>query len=111
MYSHADSNTTNIQEKRLTVEKQVALLTAALRSPTLYGAVLRVLIRRVKYSQAPHSSHDLQILLLVALAENRLKAEQHQETTSWKKAYEQDPEAVATLIETMLEQAKKGRTP
>lgn len=61
--------TINIQEKHLTYEKQIALLSAALHSDTLYGEALRVLVRRLKYRDAPYSSRDLEILLALTLAE------------------------------------------
>lgn len=59
----------NIQENVKNYEKETAALRSWLRSRTLLGQVLRVLVGRLKYPERPYSSLDLQVLLLLSLAE------------------------------------------
>lgn len=62
-------NPSNIQEKLKKYEKQISLLRSWLRSDTFAGTVLRVLVNRLKYPAHPYSSLDLQVLLLLTIAE------------------------------------------
>lgn len=59
----------NIQENNKNYEIQRALVRGWLKSNTLFGQVLRVLVRRIKHPEQPYSSLDLQVLLLISLAE------------------------------------------
>ena len=69
MHSPA-SSPPNIQEKvKNSDEIQLTLVRSWLRSKSLYGRILRVLIRRLKYPQANYTSPELEVLLLLSLAE------------------------------------------
>ena len=59
----------NIQENNKNYEKEAATLRVWLRSDSLVGQALRALIRRLKYPELPYSSLDLQVLLVLSLAE------------------------------------------
>jgi hypothetical protein len=64
----------NIQEKAKNYEKdpllavQIDALRRWLRSPLLYGQVLRVLVYRLRNRDAPYGSFELQVLLLLTIA-------------------------------------------
>jgi hypothetical protein len=47
---------------------QVETLAAWLRSPSLYGQILRVLLYYIEKPGAPYRDHDLEVLLLVSAA-------------------------------------------
>ena len=59
----------NIQENNKNYEIQRTLVRNWLKADTLYGQVLRVLIHRLKYPERSYSSFELQVLLLISLAE------------------------------------------
>lgn len=66
------SITPNIQKLtclRKSPHPQVRLLRQWLRSRTLLGQVLRVLLHRLKYPNTPYSNEELTILLLLSVAE------------------------------------------
>jgi len=50
-------------------KKDVERMRRYLNAPTLYGDALRVLLKRVKYPASEYSSLDLEVLLLLRLAE------------------------------------------
>lgn len=59
----------NIQENLKNYENEIAQLRAWMRSDSLLGIVLRVLVRHVKDPEEPYGSLDLEVLLLLSLAE------------------------------------------
>lgn len=62
--------TPNIQKKHLNLhDPKVELMRRWLHSPTLLGQVLRVLLHRLKYPQAPYTNDELAILMLLSVAE------------------------------------------
>jgi hypothetical protein len=66
----------NIQENNKNYEKQAATLRSwlcpdTLNGRTLVGQTLRTLVRRLKYPTLPYSTLDLQVLLLLSLAERK----------------------------------------
>ena len=56
-------------------QKQVTMLTRMLSDGTLTGRVLQVLIGRIRNPEGPYSDEDLEVLLLVSLAEKRAALE------------------------------------
>ena len=60
---------TNIHKNYSKEEERIIHLRGVLRSHTLVGQVLRVLIRRLKYPHEPYTSPELQVLLMLSLAE------------------------------------------
>lgn len=66
--------TPNIHGKKhfCTQHPQVRLLRQWLQSDTLLGAVLRVLLHRLKYPDAPYTNEELAILMLLSVAELEL---------------------------------------
>ena len=56
-------------------QKQVAMLTRMLSDGSLTGRVLQVLIGRIRNPEGPYSDEDLEVLLLVSLAEKRAALE------------------------------------
>lgn len=59
----------NIQENNKNYENQTATLRTWLYSDSLVGQTLRVLVGRLKYPERPYSGLDLQVLLLLSVAE------------------------------------------
>lgn len=66
---HSGTSQSNIQEKTKNRENQIELVRSWLRSNTLIGTVLRTLVARLKHPERPYSSLDLEVLLLLTLAE------------------------------------------
>ena len=61
-----------VQKKQLaTNELEVKVVSRWLRSRSLLGRVLRVLVRRLKHPGAPYTDRDLAILLLISVAQER----------------------------------------
>ena len=56
-------------------QKQVTMLTRMLSDGSLTGRVLQVLIGRIRNPEGPYSDEDLEVLLLVSLAEKRAALE------------------------------------
>lgn len=64
-------------------QRDAAALRSFLRSDTLHGKTvvgraLRVLIKRLKHPERPYSSLDLEILLLISLAEKEIETREAQ---------------------------------
>jgi len=66
-----DPASLNIQEKLKTYESQINAVRRWLRSPLLHGQILRVLIHRLKHPESEYTSLELQVLFLLAVAEQR----------------------------------------